>query len=209
MASLSSLNSQLYEEPRILVESGVDTSRVNEIKEHIVKSEHGLANFMSRYIPQAGRFLNKGTYFIRRLGRRLGGVYNPSDDSLQINPDQSSTHFREESVVHEKIHFYQKVGGALEGYWNGLVNNLGLFGAMLYKPIIEGGASYLTQLYRGENSEDAYGPYRAGAREVAHEYGAGVLVNPPKNPSKIMKITGTFVKGMMNYLRSNPRSSYA
>ncbi len=205
--TLASLSSQLYE-PGIVVEPGVDVSRVNEIKNHIVKAEHGLANFMSKYIPQARGFLNKGTYFIKRLGRRLGGVYNPEDDSLQINPDQPSIRFREESTIHEKIHFYQKVGGALEGYWNGLVSNLGSFGAMLYKPIIEGGASYLTQLYRGTESEDAYSLYRAGAKEVAHEHGTGVLVSPPKDARNIMKITNTFVKGMLSYLRRYPQTAY-
>ncbi len=206
--SLAVLATQL-DEPKIVVEPGVDASRVNEIKNNIVKAEHGLAHFMSRYIPNARSFLNKGTYYIKRLGRGLGGIFNPEDDSLQINPDQPSSNFRDESTVHEKIHFYQKVGGALGRYWDGLISNLGDFGAMLYKPIIEGGASYLTQLYRGQKSEDAYSPYRAGAEEVAHKHGAGVLVNPPKDSRKLMQIAGTFIDGMSKYIRKNPRVAYA
>lgn len=204
--TLTMLNSRLY--PNILVDPRADASRVNEIKEDIVKTEHGLARFMSRYIPKARNLVNKGTYYIKKLGKALGGQYNPVDDSLHINFDQPRS-FREESVVHEKMHFYQKVGGALERYWNGLVRNLGILGAMLYRPIIEGGASYLTQLYRGKESQDAYEPYRVAAKEVAQKHGEGVLVNPPKNETKILKIANTFIKGLDKYLQRNPRRAYA
>lgn len=201
------LTSNLYG-PTILVESGTDASRVNEVHETIVKHENGLARFMSRYVPNVQRFVNKGVYFVQRLGQRLGGQYNPRTDSLQINVDQSAN-FRDESVAHEKIHFYQKVGGAISTYWNVLTKNLGYLGAMLYRPIIEGGASYLTQLYRGVESRDAYGPYRAGAREVAREYGEGVLVNPPRDENKVLKIANTFFNGMMKYINRNPRLAYS
>ena len=65
--TFESLKSSLYETPTIVVESGADTSRVNEIKNEIVKTEHGLANFMSRYVPQARRFLNNNPEILDEL----------------------------------------------------------------------------------------------------------------------------------------------
>lgn len=202
------LTSSLYGGPTILVEDGADATRVNEIRNTIVKHENGLANFMSRYIPGARNLVNKGVYYIQRLGRRLGGQYNPATDNLQINVDQKRD-FMDESTAHEKIHFYQKVGGALETYWSTLVKNLGYVGAMLYRPIIEGGASYMTQKYRNRESLDAYEHYRAGARAVAEKHGEGVLVNPPRNENKVMQIANTFFNAMMSYMRGNPRRAYA